>query len=60
MIDVRRPRATSQEAVRELIRKGIPEAGMPAFPLADVELNAIATFFMTLKTPARPGRVRRM
>jgi alcohol dehydrogenase (cytochrome c) len=52
VVDVRRPRATSEEALRELIRKGIPEAGMPAFPLPDVELNAIATFFMTLKTPA--------
>src|SRR5260370_28161778 len=55
-VDVRRPRATSQEAVRELIRKGIPEAGMPAFPLPDVELNAIATFFMTLKTPVGAPR----
>src|SRR4051794_9775019 len=27
-LDVRRPRATSQEAVRSLILKGIPEGGM--------------------------------
>jgi PQQ-dependent dehydrogenase (methanol/ethanol family) len=56
VIDVRRPRATSRDGVRELIRKGIPEAGMPAFPLPDIELNAIATFFMTLKTPAGAPR----
>jgi mono/diheme cytochrome c family protein len=28
-LDVRRPRATSREAVRNLILKGIPDGGMP-------------------------------
>src|SRR5258708_7054820 len=39
IIDIRQPRATSAEAVRELIRKGIPENGMPAFALPDAELD---------------------
>src|SRR2546429_607788 len=56
IIDVRQPRATSAEAVRELIRKGIPGAGMPAFALPDVELNAITAYFMALKTPASGPR----
>src|SRR3954463_8819578 len=41
ILDARQPRATSIEAVREIIRKGIPGTGMPAFALPDAELNAI-------------------
>ena len=52
IIDVRRPRATSRQEVRDLIRKGLPETGMPAFPLAEAELDSIAGYFLTLKTPA--------
>jgi mono/diheme cytochrome c family protein len=56
IIDIRQPRATSAEAVRELIRKGIPEKGMPAFTLPDAELGAITAYFMALKTPASGPR----
>src|SRR5438045_9611290 len=35
IVDVRQPRATSKDAVRDLIRTGIPNSGMPAFPIAD-------------------------
>src|SRR5437868_4431803 len=52
IVDVRRPRATTKEAVRDLIRKGIPGGGMPAFALPDAELDAIATYVMALKAPA--------
>ena len=52
IIDLRRPRATSKEAVRELIRKGLPDAGMPAFPLPDEEIEEIAGYFMSLKSPS--------
>ena len=52
IIDVQRPRAASRSEVRDLIRKGLPEAGMPAFPLVEAELDSIAGYFMTLKTPA--------
>ena len=53
IIDVANPRATSADAVRRLIRSGIPSAGMPAFAtLSDAEVAAIAAYVMSLKTPA--------
>lgn len=52
IVDVRRPRATSKDAVRDLILKGIPDGGMPAFQIPTAEADAIAVFVMTLKTPS--------
>ena len=52
IVDVRRPRATTLEAVRALILKGIPDGGMPAFQIPDEEAAAIAAYVMTLKQPA--------
>src|SRR5258708_6864594 len=49
IVDVRRPRATTPAALRDLIRSGIPGAGMPAFPLPDSELDALATYVLSLK-----------
>ncbi len=46
------PRATSRDAVHDLIRDGIPNGGMPAFPLSDEELDAIATYVMSLRATA--------
>src|SRR4051794_8951349 len=51
-LDVRRPRATSQGAVRDLILKGIADAGMPAFKISSGQADAIAAYVMTLKRPA--------
>src|SRR5258708_31373313 len=51
-LDVRRPRATSLEAVRNLIIKGIPDGGMPAFKMPDSQADAIAAYVMALKKPA--------
>src|SRR5262249_2049776 len=51
-LDVRRPRATSKEALRELIRKGIPDAGMPPAPMSDAEADAIIAYVELLKAPA--------
>jgi cytochrome c oxidase cbb3-type subunit III len=34
IVNIRQPRATSKDAVRDLIRRGIPNAGMPAFSLS--------------------------
>jgi len=48
IVDLRRPRATSKSEVRDLILKGIPGGGMPAFQIP----YAIAVFVMALKTPA--------
>src|SRR5580698_1986419 len=53
IIDVANPRATSLDAVRSLIRSGIPSAGMPAFTtLPDAEVDAIAAYAMSLKAPS--------
>ena len=55
IVDVPRPRAASQEAVRNLILKGIPDGGMPAFQISDAEADAIAAYVMTIKEPAAGG-----
>ena len=52
IIDIRRPRATSKEALRELVRKGIPDAGMPPSPMSDAEAEAIVVYLDLLKAPA--------
>src|ERR1700739_2722590 len=52
IVDVRPPRAPSEDEVRDLILKGIPDGGMPAFQMSTQEADAIAVFVMTLKTPA--------
>ncbi|HVW86636.1 MAG TPA: c-type cytochrome, partial [Bryobacteraceae bacterium] len=52
IINLRQPRATTLDAVRNVILKGIPEGGMPAFPIGDAEAASIARFVMTLKAPA--------
>ena len=53
IVDVPSPRATTKATVLELIRKGIPDRGMPAFQISDEEASAIADFVMSLKTPAK-------
>jgi alcohol dehydrogenase (cytochrome c) len=52
IVNVRQPRAGSKEAVRDLILKGIPDRGMPPFPVSDPELESIATYVMSLRPPA--------
>src|SRR5258706_9323350 len=64
IVAVRR-RAPDQPSVRDLIRKGIPGGGMPAFTLPDEELEAITSFVMSLRTAAvtndtRPGATIRL
>src|SRR5436305_14298769 len=49
IVDVQRPRATSLEEMRNLILKGIPDRGMPAFPMPVAEADAIAAHVMTFK-----------
>ena len=51
-LTVRNPRATSQEAVRDLILSGIPGGGMPAFAIPREQADAIAAYVMALKQPA--------
>jgi alcohol dehydrogenase (cytochrome c) len=52
IIDIRRPRAAAKEALREVILKGIPDAGMPAFPMPEAEVEAIIAYLGVLKSPA--------
>ncbi len=39
-------------SLRDTIRNGIPDGGMPAFALSDDELNAIITYVTSLRAPA--------
>ena len=42
IVDVQNPRATSVQAVLNIIRSGVPSAGMPAFTtLSDAEVDSI-------------------
>ena len=45
-------RRRSQEDLREFIRKGNPEAGMPAFSLSNEQLKEMAAFVYMLIAPA--------
>ena len=49
IVDVRQPRVTSKDTVRDLIRTGIPNGGMPAFSIADAELESIAAYVISLR-----------
>lgn len=52
IVDIRRPRATTKEGLRDVIRKGIPEVGMPGFPMPDEQVDAIIAYLAMLKAPA--------
>ena len=56
IVDLRQPRATSKDAVRDLIRTGIPNGGMPAFSIADEELESIAAYVLSLRSAAATTR----
>ncbi len=55
IIDLRRPRGVSTVAISEIILKGIPDAGMPAFQIPADQAGLIAAYLMSLKTPAADG-----
>jgi PQQ-dependent dehydrogenase (methanol/ethanol family) len=52
IVDIRHTRAASKAALRDLIRNGIPDAGMPPFAIAGAELDAIVDYIDVLKAPA--------
>ncbi len=52
IVDIRRPRAGSRAALRDLIRNGIPNTAMPAFTMDDAELDALAAYIEVLRAPA--------
>src|SRR5260370_42388284 len=47
-----RGRLRSEQDIRELIRKGIPGTGMPAFPLPEEELTKLVAFVRSRISPA--------
>jgi alcohol dehydrogenase (cytochrome c) len=52
ILEVRNTRITSRSALRDLIRNGIPDVGMPAFPMPDAELERVVDYVYFIKTPA--------
>jgi alcohol dehydrogenase (cytochrome c) len=52
IVNLRRPSGRAQTDLRETITKGIPEYGMPAFPLPQSDLDALIAFVRVLRDPA--------
>ena len=52
IVDLSKPRGNSKNAIREIILRGIPEGGMPAFQITTTEADSIAAYVMSLKTPS--------
>jgi PQQ-dependent dehydrogenase (methanol/ethanol family) len=52
LADNRRVRSASMDALRALIRDGVPSRGMPAFPLPAAELEAVTLFVRSFSAPA--------
>ncbi len=48
----RRGEESAGRSLRETVGKGIPDSGMPAFPLPKAELDALVTFIGALRAPA--------
>ncbi len=57
IVEVSQPRGVSKSAVRDLILKGIPDAGMPAFRISTGEADTLAAYVMLLKMPSGRGAV---
>lgn len=57
IVEVARPRATSKAAVRDVILKGIPDGGMPAFQISPAEAESIAAYVMVLKSPSTTSAI---
>jgi len=55
IVELAKPRATTQDAVRLVIQKGVPDGGMPAFPISDGEAGQIAAYVMGLRRPVASG-----
>src|SRR5437660_7603926 len=52
IVETRRGRPLSRQSLRDTIRNGIPGSGMPAFSLADAEMNSILDYLQFLTQPA--------
>ncbi len=56
---IARPRAISKPEVIDVIRKGIPDRGMPAFQVSNEEAGALADYVMSLKARAKAASMER-
>src|SRR6185312_4099228 len=54
---VDRDRLRTDQAVRDLIRNGIPDRGMPAFQIPDAELDSLVAFVRSRVAPASEMRL---
>ncbi len=52
VITTRSARSRSADEVRELIRDGLPDLGMPGFSLSDEEMTALVTYYRARTAPA--------
>ncbi|MCX6625493.1 MAG: cytochrome c, partial [Acidobacteria bacterium] len=48
-----RPAGRTSAQIADLIRAGIPNRGMPAFPLPEAEISALATFVQSVAGPRK-------
>ena len=55
IVGLAQPRAATESAVRDVIRKGIADLGMPAFQVSGEEAAALAAYVMHLRAPAVAG-----
>lgn len=53
IVELAQPRAASKSAIRDIILKGLPGAGMPAFQIAPDEADLIAAYVLTLKSSGK-------
>lgn len=52
IVDGPQPRSAGSVALREIVRAGTPDGGMPAFPLPATELDAVVAHVEMLRAPA--------
>ena len=52
IVDARHPRTRSPEGLKEIIRNGIRDAGMPAFQLPEPDMRVLLAFVVSLTAPA--------
>jgi putative heme-binding domain-containing protein len=52
IISTQRSRRRSVDELKEVIRKGLPAAGMPAFQLPDIEMQELVAFVRSVSAPA--------
>ena len=52
IVDMRRGGQRTEGGLAEVIKNGIPDSGMPAFPLPQADIDALVAFVRSLRAPA--------